>query len=361
MGCGAFLSLEVLGNYYFGFRVAGEPHRFVPELDLVLILLSVEVLRNRRMVALVAVIVGFGAGYLYLSRPWSVIEADPDYRTRAEYTVSEWMTRSLPGARAFVTGTLRLWYNAWHDGEQVGGGSDQGLLNGIIASAQWQVTRDTEVGRDIAWLQALGVDAVAVDQRESGQIYQDFTAPRKFAGRLPILYDDGLGNVVYRVPRRFAAHARIVEKRRMDALSPIPVSNYNGEELGAYVAAVESGPDRAVEMRWEGTEAIRLRATLQSGEALLVQESYDPAWQAFAGGKRLPVRKDVAGFMLVDAPPGPQNVRLAFTAPRETEVGLCITALTVLLVAISSNRHFQGFLDVITTNASALFGRPRRR
>ena len=102
---------------------------------------------------------------------------------------------------------------------------------------------------------------------ESEELLQDFTAPRKFIGRLPVLYDDGRGDVVYRVPRRFPAHARVVEKRRMEAARPIPVSNDDGRELAAYVEAVEHGPDRAVEMRWEGSDAIRLRASLGEGDA----------------------------------------------------------------------------------------------
>jgi hypothetical protein len=307
-----FFSLEVAGSYYFGFRIAGEPHRFVPELDLALILLAVDLLRGRRAVAAIAAAGAIAMAYPYLARPWSVFASDPNYRARMEYKLAGWMARNQPGARAFVTGSLRLWYNVWHDGEQVGGGSEQGLLNGTLALAQWQVTRDIEPGRDIQWLQAVGADVVVVHQRESDEIFQEFAAPGKFAGRLQVLYDNGRGDIIYRVPRRFPAHARVVDRQRVAALRPIPVSDHDRDELAAYVAAVENGPDRSVEMRWEGVQAIRLRASLQPGEALLVQESYDPAWRAYAGGRRLPIRKDAAGFMLVDPPPGEQEIRLEF-------------------------------------------------
>jgi len=312
--CGAALcfSLEVIGSYYFGFRVAGEPHRFVPELDLALILLCVEALRGRRIVAVIAVVVAFAAAYPYLRRPWSVFEADADYRARMEYQLAEWMARNLPGARGFVTGSLRLWYNVWHNGEQVGGGSEQGLLNQVLAVAQWQVTRDIEPGRDIQWLQAVGADVVVVHQRESDEIFQEFAAPQKFRGRLEVLYDDGRGDIIYRVPRRFAAHARIVDRKKMVGRRPIPLSDNDRAELAAYVEVVENGPDRAVEMRWDGVQAIRLRASVREGEALLVQESYDPAWRAYLGGRPLTIRKDAAGLMLVDVPPGEHDVRLVF-------------------------------------------------
>ena len=41
-----FMSLNVLGNHYFNFRVIGEPGRHIPELDLVMILAAVECLRR---------------------------------------------------------------------------------------------------------------------------------------------------------------------------------------------------------------------------------------------------------------------------------------------------------------------------
>jgi multidrug transporter EmrE-like cation transporter len=41
-----FMGLNVLGHFYFNFRVIGEPHRLVPELDLAMILAGVELLRR---------------------------------------------------------------------------------------------------------------------------------------------------------------------------------------------------------------------------------------------------------------------------------------------------------------------------
>jgi len=62
----------------------------------------------------------------------------------------------------------------------------------------------------------------------------------------------------------------------------------------------------------------------------VVQESWDPAWQAWAGGKQLTVRKDVMGFMVVDAPPGDREIRLAFVTPLENRVGRVVTLATFL-------------------------------
>lgn len=340
--------LVVIGHYYAGFRVVGEPHRFVPELDLVLILalaallqrLSASAGRKTRWAAILAVVAAFAASYPYLSAPWSIFVSDPDYRRRPEYRMTEWIAAHLPGSRVFATGSLRFWYDAWKDGAQVGGGSDQGLLNGTLSMVQWQVIRDAAAGRDIAWLKAVGADAIAVHQPPSAVIFFEYTDPRKFAGVLPAIFDDGNGDVLYAVPRRFPSRARIVNLEEIERLGPIPVSNENRADIEAYVRAVEEGPAREVEMRRDAPESIVLRARLDPGEALLVQESYDPAWRAYAAGRVLPISKDAAGFMLVHAPPGGEEIRLMFETPLENRIGGVLTLLSVI--------------------AALLFARPRR-
>jgi len=39
-----------------------------------------------------------------------------------------------------ATGSLRFWFDAWHDLAQLGGGSDQGLRNPLVTNAQWEYT-----------------------------------------------------------------------------------------------------------------------------------------------------------------------------------------------------------------------------
>jgi hypothetical protein len=52
---------------------------------------------------------------------------------------------------------------------------------------------------------------------------------------------------------------------------------------------------------------MELQAQLTPGQSIVVQESYDPAWQAWSGGQPLPVRKDAMGFIVIGAPPGDQQ------------------------------------------------------
>jgi hypothetical protein len=177
----------------------------------------------------------------------------------------------------------------------------------------------------------MGVDAIYVSDKRSQEMFKDFEHPQKFAGVLPVLYDDRQGNILYRVPRRYAARARVVETGKLITLKP-PRANDDVEYLAAYADVVEKGPDAPPTLTRDETDAMRVRAVVAPGQSILVQESWDPSWQAWDAGKQLPVRKDVMGFMVVDAPPGDREIRLAFVTPLENRVGRIFTLATFLVL-----------------------------
>jgi hypothetical protein len=336
-GCVVFFSLNVLGNFYFNFRVSGEPLRLLPELDMIYIMAAVLILRwmwNRpgialRGVALVIVVAAFWTTTGYIRHAWHMFPLWPDYQNRVEYRVTDWLWKNMPDARAYPSGSVRFWYDAWHDLAQLGGGSDQGLLNGELIPAQWETNLGAKPEPTILWMQCMGVDVIYVSDQRSQEMFKDFEHPRKFAGVLPVLYDDQQGNMLYKVPRRFPARARVVETRKLNALKP-PRFNDDVEYLGAYADVIENGPDASPTLTRDGTDAMRVRAKVEPGQSIVVQESWDPAWHAWAGGNELPVRKDAMGFMAVDAPPGDQEIRLAFVTPLENRAGRIVTLATLL-------------------------------
>jgi hypothetical protein len=338
-GCGVALSLLVAGGLLFNFRVAGEPVRLVPELDLVYILLAVTFvawLWKRpgwfpRVAATVLVAGAFATSIGFVRHAWEQPTAASDYQSRVEYRIQDWIWKNLPDARVAATGSVRFWFNAWHDLAQMNGGSDQGLLNALPQYAIWELRFGREAEPGILWMQALGVDAVYVSDPRSEEIYKDFPNPRKFSGMLPVLYDDQHGNVLYRVPRRYAARARVVEAARLNVLQQ-PIGDQFAERLRVYVDVVEHGPDAAVSLSREGTDAMVVRAKLEAGQSILVQESYDPAWQASVGGAPVAIRKDAMGFMVMDLPPGEQEVHLRFATPLENRAGFVVTLVTLLII-----------------------------
>ena len=337
-GSAVFFSLNILGNFYFNFRISGEPLRLLPELDLVYIMAIVLVLRwmwNRRAIALRAIAVvlvlsAFWTARSYIRHAWEAFPLWPDYQSRVEYRVTGWLWKNMPDARVFTTGSVRFWFDAWHDLAELGGGSEQGLLNGIVEPAQWETNLGPNPRPTVLWMQCLGVDLIYIADKRSQEIYKDAQHPEKLAGLLPVVFDDHQGNTLYQVPRRYPARVRVVETRQLDALKP-PRFNDDVEYLDAYADVVEHGPDAPPTLSRDSTDAMRIRAKVEPGQSIIVQETYDPAWRATAAGAPLPVRKDAMGFLVIDAPPGDRDIRLEFVTPLENRIGRFVTLLTVLV------------------------------
>jgi hypothetical protein len=337
VGLALFFSLDVLGNQYFGFRVAGEPSRLTPELDLTIILVAVEGLRRlwardtaaARALALGIVLVTFATALPYVRRAWLIIAADRNYQERIEYKLTQWMADHLPGSRSLATGSVRFWYDAWRDLPQVGGGSDQGIVNQLVNLALVSLTgQEAESSR--AWLLAFGVDAIIVHDKNSQEFYHDYVYPQSFATAYPKLFDNHQGDTIYGVPRRFPDLARVVETTLVERL-PAMSLNWDPPTVRAYADALEHGPDTRARMQWQGTNAFRIEADVAANQSVVAQVAYDPQWKAESGGQTLPIRKDALGQMLIEMPPGHHSIRLVFDTPFENRVGQAVSALSVCI------------------------------
>jgi hypothetical protein len=85
-----------------------------------------------RGVAIVLVGAAFWTTTTTCCTPGTCFRSWPDHTNRVEYRVTDWLWKNMPDARAYPTGSVRFWYDTWHDLAQVGGGSEQGLLNGQV-------------------------------------------------------------------------------------------------------------------------------------------------------------------------------------------------------------------------------------
>jgi hypothetical protein len=358
-GAFLFMGLNVLGSLYSKFRVIGEPHRLIPELDLVLTLVGVELLRRlwnmpstiisrvrtARALAVLAVLLALWGARHYVRHAWELYPREIDYRQRVEYRMSDWIDTHLPQARTFVPGSVRFWWDTWHDLVQVGGGSEQGLANPQVWHATWEIWLGPNPEMSVRWLTALGADALIVSSKQSQNPYRDFTFPEKFSAVLPVLYDDRQGNVIYRVPRRYPSLARVVDRARFEALRRLEQTNI--DLLRAYTAEIEEGPDSPTATAWKGSDEMRVHARVAPGQSILVQVTYDPAWHAYAGGRPLPVHRDHgADFSVIDAPPGDYDIAFVFETPLENRIGWVLTCLSLAiagaLLAFARSRLLAG-------------------
>ena len=333
-----FFALNVLGYFYFGFLDVGDPRRLIPEMDMAIILVCADVLRRfwgrapvaGRAAIVIAILAAFWPSAGFISHPWGFYPEAPDYQNRVEYRMSQWVAGHLPNARTFVGGSIRFWWNAWFDNAEVSGGSQQGLTNVNTLMAVWETNQGVNPDYSVEWLKAMGADAIIVTDSKSQDAYRDFQHPDKLAGVLPVLLDDHQGDVIYQVPRRYASLARILDRTRFSAFRPIvPATIY--EQLRAYSDFIEHGPDVPTSTHWNGTDSISVHAPVEAGQSILVQVSYDPAWRAYSRGAELPLRSDAMGFIVVDAPPGTQDVTLVFTTPAGNKVGYILSLAGLLL------------------------------
>ena len=338
-GCAIFFSLNVLGNYYFSFRIYGEPLNMAAELDLVYILFAATILRwlwsrtsrAPRVAAAVIAAAAFATTLVYLRHAWQMFPLGRSYQSRVEYRISDWLAKNMPDARTAESGSVRLWLDVWHDLPQLGGGSDLGLMNIAPQFAHWELLLGPKPEASILWMQCLGVDAIYVSDKSSEEMYKEIRYPQKFEGSLPVVFDDHAGNRIYQVPRRYPARARVVETARLNALQ-IPRSGEDVRNLRAYADVVEKGPDSPVTVVRPAADSMEVRAKLAAGESIVVQESYDPAWHAWSDGREMPIRKDVMNFMVVDAPPGDRDVRFVFAAAFEDQAGRGVSVIALLVV-----------------------------
>ncbi|MBM3725068.1 MAG: hypothetical protein FJW40_06560 [Acidobacteria bacterium] len=332
-GCVTIFTLNVLGNALFNFRVIGEPGRLVPEWDLVLILallLAAERLwRWRRWTAVAFAVVCLAPAPVYLRHSRQIFPRAVEPFDRMEYQVQDWLHRNMPGARVFAAGSLRFWFNAWNDIAQVGGGSEQGLSNMTVMPAQWEINLGDSPKLAALWLQAVGADAVVVSGPKSRDAYRDILFPARFKGQMETVYDNGSDDVIYRVPRVAPGLARVVDRAAMTGLKPVTQAQ-DQAGLEAYVRVIEA---KGADAKWVSPDELRIEGDVAAGQALLVQESFDPAWRAETGGTAAEVRRDPLGFMVVDVPPGRAAVTLRFETPLENRVGQGACAAAVAAMA----------------------------
>ena len=344
VGSLVFFGLNVVGNHFLNFRVIGEPGRLVPELDLVIILAAAllgEWLWLRpgpwlKIAVALVVVVSFASARHYVRHVRQFIQPWPDYQSRVEYRVADWLWKNAPNARTYTSGTVRFWFDTWHDLDEMGGGSEQGLLNSVVYDSTWEMILGSDPESVRLWLKAAGVDVMYTSGPNSEEPYKDIGHQERFA-QWPLLWEDPQGDKLWSTQRRFAPRVRVVDTATLNGLPPMR-DRLDIEHLRPYVNAIENGPDSPATLDWPSTDAMAVHAKIEPGQSLLIQETWDPAWQAWADGKRLPIRKDELNFMVIDAPPGDRTIRLEFTMPLENRVGWGLTALKAIALAMLAIR-----------------------
>ena len=261
----------------------------------------------------------------------------------SEYRIAQWLDRHRPGERAFLTGSTAFWYNDFSDNPQVQGGHVQFAVNRFIPIVDFTVrtgmnagNRDAEIA--VFWLKAFGACTIAVTGPGSTDFFEAYPHPHKFDGILPLLWREG-GDAIYEMPGRRASLAHVIPAEAV--VKRTPAHGLDIEPARAYVAALDDPQYPGAAFQWKGMSEAVIRADVHPGQVVAVQVTYDRGWEAWSNGRRLPVRGDAIGQMVIEPEKsGPCEIDLRYTGggARVIQRGMSLAAMLLAAAYAWSGR-----------------------
>jgi hypothetical protein len=183
----------------------------------------------------------------------------------------------------------------------------------------------------VAYLEALGANALVASGPQSTEEYKEIQAPERFEALLQVL-DREHGDTVYGVPQRSASLAHVL---RPGEATPLHASHEVAQaEVIRYAGAIEDDSRPAAGFEWLGPTAARIRTTLRRDDLVSVQVAWFAGWKATANGQARAVSADGLGFILIRPQcEGNCEVTLTWNGPSDLKACAWIAALAVVLTA----------------------------
>jgi hypothetical protein len=336
-----------IGREWLGWRLLPQPNRFQIEWEMgVLALVALALaavytrLPKRMQTVCIAAVALFCVMQVRQYRRYARRVTQPiDITSTIEYRMAKWFDANMQGRRVFAPANVSFWMNMFTDVPQVAGCCDQGIptqqyriATYVIYTGQNAGARDAEIS--ILWLKAFGADAIGVTGPDSTEYYKPYWNPRKFEGVLPLLWRNG-DNAVYRVPRRSASLAHVIPK---SAVVARPAENgLDTGPLEPLVAAMEDTSIPPAAFRWLNQHEAEIDATVQDGQVVFAQITFDHGWRATSEGVNLRIASDALGMMVVDpGRSGPTRIRLTYDGGLEARITTLLTAAGFLLLLLWS-------------------------
>jgi hypothetical protein len=281
------------------------------------------------------VLPGLGQARKYLTHDRAVRYPLPLEAT-IEYPLAKWLAAQPMKGRVFASGGLRFRLNSWFEVPQVGGGFESGLANRVPVDLVYAArTGKADTGRGsidlLTQLKAMAVEYVVVHGPKSREHYRDFANPRRFDEALRAVHrieDD----TIYRLPVVSLAH--LVTPEELAPWHQVP-------NLDAYAAAIDDPSRPKLATAWRGTDVLEIRGPAPPGRVVSVQVNWDPGWAAFQDGRRLPVEKDMLGFVLLrpaESPATKVELRYEGTLEPRLMAGLSLAAWAAALAGLFLRR-----------------------
>lgn len=333
------LLFVVLGTDRLHVNLVPQPMRFHVALELPMVLTGVFLVQGflkrqpRWKAAAGVMVLIFCAIQTYHFRQHSRTMARPlQVHESVEYQEARWLDTHLNGARVAVPGTVSFWMNSFTEVPQFAGCCEQSVVNRQNFVANYIVgagfrTEEESADYSLLWLKAWAVQAAAIGGPASREAYKAFQFPRRFHGRLPLLWSAG-DDYIYRVPERATGLARIV--RASDVVRHAPANGIDVGELRPFVAALEDPALPLASFAWKGTNEAIIHGLLQPGEVVSVAINYHSGWTAFAGGQPAEVHSDGLGLIFLSPHcEGNCTIEMHWSAGAEPWLAVSISALAL--------------------------------
>jgi hypothetical protein len=264
-----------------------------------------------------------------LIRPVAITESLP-------YQQARWIGAHLPGQRVLVAGEASWWLNLFADNPQLGAGHEPSAPNWMQRAVVYTIYSGQNAGDQdgplsVFWLKAFGCGAIVVTGPASYDHYHAIRNPKKFDGILPLVWRDG-DDYIYQVPLRSTSLAHVIPASAVVTRRPA-----HGLDIGSvrsYVAALDDPALPLAPLVWENPDHGRISISLSPAQVVSVQVTYDPGWRATVAGRRVPIRSDQLGMIIIEPHcSGPCAVDLEFTGGPERTACLVISVLAAITLA----------------------------
>jgi hypothetical protein len=260
-----------------------------------------------------------------------------DVHQTVEYRSSKWIASNLPGLRIMVGGAASYWFDYWTDNPQLSGGHDGLAPNFMQRVATFTIYSGENAGTldaadSIFWMKAYGVSAIYVAGAHSPDKIHPFVHPEKFAGVLPVLWQDG-DSTVYSSGRGSGSLAHIIPASAV--VMRQPMHGLDTAPAEAYVRAIDDPSLPSANLKWVAPDRGRISGNISPGQVVAVQVTYDPGWVARQGGKRLSIKADGLDMMVIEPEAtGPAAIDLEFEGGTQRTLMLAISGATILSLCL---------------------------
>jgi hypothetical protein len=332
------MAVVTLGAYWLHIKVIPQPERYHLEMDLafwLMVTLAAGPIAVRlrgaswlavRKYAWVFIALACVPIAVHQHRRARDMEKPIDIGGTAEYRISHWLGDHMAGRRVFAPGTVSFWMNAFSDTPMIVGGFDNGIRNELLWGVNYQIYAGDKLEIAMAWLKALGCDAIVGGDPATGEVYHPYKYPEKLH-ELRELWRDG-AEVIYEVPRARPSLAHALHST--DLVREAPPSYYV-KPLEPFLAALDDPSLPAARFQWRGSSAATISADLRPDLLLYVQVTWDEGWHARVGGQPRKMWADALGQMVVEPRcSGPCTVDLVWDGGAEMRVARIVSPAALL-------------------------------